>query len=478
MKQPNILLFLPDGLQARLLDPDSPCATPNVDRVAAAGTRFDNTHTPSPVCSPARASLMTGLLPHNHGVLQVEHCVDDDQCRLRTEHRHWAQSLSAAGYDTAYFGKWHIERSNRLEDFGWRLNGCDESASLRDLGAGVDDTEALLQGASHVLHLDGPDGYRPVMHWAVTPTETADRAFARTTDRALDYLASRTETVDPWACVVSFAEPNVPLVAGQDAFEAVDREGLPLPGSLNDALTDAPGFYRRQRRIFDDITAEQWRDGLAIYSALTTELDRQLGRLLDALQAAGTLDETIVVVVSDHGRYLGAHGMDNHNFGAYEEIYRVPLIVSGPGVAAGRRCPQPVMLHDLAPTLTNLAGADPVGGADSIAFDDLLADPSGIGRRQFGYAEFFGTRFLMTQRIVWRGTDKLVFNGFDEDELYDLAGDPDELSNIAQRHPEMVVRLMADVWDAVEVTGDAALSGTHYAPMRIGAIGPDAAGGA
>ena len=106
MPQPNILLFIMDGLQGRLLQPDHICKTPNFDRVAAMGTRFSNAYTPSPTCSPARASLMTGLLPHNHGVLYVEHTVDEDQCVLR-DSPHWAQHLQQAGFHNGYFGKWH-----------------------------------------------------------------------------------------------------------------------------------------------------------------------------------------------------------------------------------------------------------------------------------------------------------------------------------------------------------------------------------
>lgn len=123
--KPNILLILPDGMQAKPLEADHICRTPTFDRLARRGVRFSRAYTPAPTCSPARASLMTGLLPHNHGVLQVEHSVDDDQSVLRTEHPHWAQSLVQNGYHTGYFGKWHIERSYRLGDFGWQVNGCD-----------------------------------------------------------------------------------------------------------------------------------------------------------------------------------------------------------------------------------------------------------------------------------------------------------------------------------------------------------------
>ena len=108
MTRPNLLLVLPDGMQGRTTFPESPCRTPNIDRIAERGRRFRRAYTVQPTCSPARASLMTAAMPHSHGVLQVEHCVDQDQCVLRTDYPHWAQRLAEAGYRTAYFGKWHI----------------------------------------------------------------------------------------------------------------------------------------------------------------------------------------------------------------------------------------------------------------------------------------------------------------------------------------------------------------------------------
>ena len=131
-QQPNLLLFLTDGMQAATVDPGHPCLTPNIDRFAERGVRFSHAHTTCPTCSPARASLMTGLLPHNHGVLEVEHGRDADQCVLRTDKPHFAQKLSAAGYRTGYFGS-----SNRSAGRNRSLREqsiCEDSAAAtRDL---------------------------------------------------------------------------------------------------------------------------------------------------------------------------------------------------------------------------------------------------------------------------------------------------------------------------------------------------------
>ena len=481
MTRPNLLLVVPDGMQAQTTFPESPCRTPNVDRIAERGLRFRRAYTVQFTCSPARASLMTGVLPHNHGVLQVEHTVDDDQCVLRTEYPHWAQRLGDAGYRTAYFGKWHIERSNDLRRFGWQEGGSDHAAAQRALGAGVTATADLLDGADPVRYDEGPEGYRPVLHYAATPIPTERRPFVATTRAAQEFLESAAAGDAPWACCVSFAEPNVPLVANRDAYLGYDLDAIDLPASLGDTFADSPAIYRRQREVFGAIGEREWRQARAVYYALIGELDAQVGALLDQLERLDVLDDTIVVFMSDHGRYVGAHGFDAHNFGAFEEAYRIPLVIAGPGVAgpgvvADSDVDAVVSLVDVAPTLLELTGAAPIDAPDCRSFADLLRDPVGAAaRHDSAYAESCGNRFLMTQRILWQGTWKFVFNGFDYDELYDLATDPDELVNLGAdpRHAQRRRDMMVEIWRRARATGDQSIVDTHYAPMRIAAVGPE-----
>ena len=119
MNYPNLLFLITDQQRADTVDPDGPCQTPHLDRLAAAGTRFARCYAPNPICSPTRASLMTGLLPHSHGMVDVTHAVPAYRARLQEGLPFWTQALQQAGYRTAYFGKWHVERSNRLERFGF-----------------------------------------------------------------------------------------------------------------------------------------------------------------------------------------------------------------------------------------------------------------------------------------------------------------------------------------------------------------------
>lgn len=419
---------------------------------------------------------MTGLLPHNHGVLQVEHCVDDDQSVLRTQHPHWAQRLSDAGYKTGYFGKWHVERTNRVEDFGWQVNGTDTGSAYRGLGQGpAKGSNQLLQDGCLVRYETEPEGYRPVMHYGVTDVPVADRPHGQITKAAGQFLLDARQSNSPWACCISYSEPNTPLIAGRKAFEQYDTNKITLPANRHDDLSDRPGLYQRQQKVHENTTDKQWRQARAVYYALISELDGLFGQLMDQLENSGQLENTYVIITSDHGRYLGAHGFDAHNFGPFEEAYNIPLIIAGPQTPANNVCKSLVGLHDLGPTLLDLAGAEPLGAPDSHSFAPLLANPAD-SEHQFnqGYAEYHGVRFTLQQRILWQGPWKFVFNGFDFDELYNLENDPHEMNNLARmpEHQDRLKQMMTDVWRIIQNTNDRALWETHYSPMRMAVVGP------
>ena len=474
MTAPNILLFIADGLRAQALAPDSEVVAPHVRALAVRGVQIANAYTPLPTCSPARASLMTGLLPHNHGVLQVEHVADPDQCVLRADRPHWAQRLQAAGYQTAYFGKWHIERSLQLADFGWEIGQpLGQEAHRKSSEQGMRADSALDPELSR--YHQGPAGYNDTLHYGVTDVPLGERGISAPTDAACAYL-QEAPTDRPWCCVASYYEPNEAMVVGRATYERYDVDRLKLPANLRDDLSDRPNIYQRQQRIFADLSDREWRRALACYYGRISEIDAQLGRLVAVLEARGALDNTLIIFTADHGKYVGSHGFEAHNVGAFEEIYNIPLVAAGPGMASGIRTNARVGLHDLCPTLTELAGAAPIEVPDSRSFAALLRDPGVCeDKSQTGYAEYHGTRFPLAQRIYWEGEWKFVFNGFDFAELYNLADDPAEMHNLAQmpEQAERVRQMMKQIWAHLDATGDQALVNTHYYSMRFAAVGPN-----
>ncbi len=476
VERPNILFLMCDQLQGAVLEAGHPCHTPNLDRLIERGVRISRGYSPNAVCSPARASLMTGLLPHSHGMLFVHHCQDRDLARLRPEKRHWAQELQRAGYTTGYFGKWHVEHDESPARFGWQVDGS--------MAGGLYRQEVLATPRTADVHYslerrcDAPPGYREHVFHGANNVPTAERSMGLTTNLASRFLDSvMGKDGKPWCCFVSVPEPHDPFICHEDSLARYDIDALPLPASCRDPMSDKPGLYRKLARQWEHLTDRDVREAAACYYASITEIDGCFGRLLEQVEAAGELENTIVVLTSDHGELLGAHGLYCKNVGAFEEVYHIPMVLAGPGIAAGRVAKARVGLHDLCPTLLELTGCAAIDtGGESRSFAPLLRDPLGsAGEFQGGYAEYSGGRYMTSQRILWQHPWKFVHNGFDFDELYNLEDDPHEMSNLAEE-PAWQPQLQAmygELWKIVARTGDRALLNTHYPAQRFAAYGPD-----
>jgi len=473
--RPNVLFLMVDQMQGRVLDPAHPCQAPSLRRLADRGVRFRRAVSTNAVCSPARAGIMTGLLPHSHGVLAVTHTVDDDQCVLRTDRPHWAQHLRAAGYRTGYFGQWHVERSGELERFGWDTHALLGSPQWRERHAALRQSIRADDGYVLERHLSGMPGYKPGLFYGVTRTPPEQRAMGVTTSLAEDFLRAQTGGDDPWCCFVSIVEPHDPYVCGTEAFARYDPDSIELSENVRDPMLDKPGLYRKAARVFAEVTDDDRRHALACYWASITELDALYGRLLDLLDETGQADNTIVVLTGDHGDFMGAHGLYQKNVGAFDEAYNIPLLVAGPGVATGVTTDARVSSHSLAPTLCELTGSEPLETGQSRSFAPVLRDPTCAADYTTAYAEYFGTRYSLTQRVLWRGPWKLVWNGFDDDELYNLEDDPGELRNrINDPAAGAVLReMMAEAWRIVRDTNDHTLWKATYASLRLAPFGQE-----
>ena len=475
-QHPNVLFLMTDQMQGRVLAPDHPCRTPNFDRLIARGVRVADAYTPNAVCSPARASLMTGRLPHRHNVKYVTHCAYPGDADLDRALPHWAQHLEAAGYRTGYFGKWHVENSNQLDRFGWQIHTQEAKARYGDRCA-----EPVKTQDAHVSvgRLNGgPRGYRQGRFYGVVDTTPEQRPMGQVTAMAEGFLdeALRANDGQPWCCLASTSEPHDPFVCGEAAYAQYDVDALPVPENWSDTMADKPGLYRRSAEFFAALTEREKKEAAACYYASITEIDAMFGRLIDKVEQAGQLENTIVVLTSDHGDFLGAHGLYMKNVGAFEEAYQIPMVLAGPGIAAHGTVGARVGLHDLGPTLCELTGARAMDTAgESRSFADLLRDPAAqAGQFTSGYAEYFGSRIQLQQRVVWDGRWKLVFNAFDYDELYDLQNDPGEMHNLAHdpAYREAHERLTEQMWRTVQQTKDAPLANMHYPPLRFGVLGP------
>jgi len=471
MPQPNLLFLITDGQQAGTVEPSTLCQTPHLDKLAATGVRFKRCYTPNPICSPTRASLMTGLFPHSHGMVDCTHAVEPFRAKLKAGLPFWSQTLQAAGYHTAYFGKWHIERTNRLENFGFDTYEVEQYHQR--LGLVELDDQMQIRG---MVQQKGYRGF-PLYGVIDEPVEAAPE-YQLYSD-GIKFLQQAAQDPDrPWALFLSTEAPHDPWVVPRAYYDRYDPADVPRPPSFDDDLSDRPTIYRRIQQVWRQMEWPQFAQATACYYAFCSLVDDQIGRILAALQELGQTENTIVVFTVDHGDYVGAHRLMLKGVPAFEEVYRVPLILRGPGIPAGRQVEQVISLIDLAPTLVQLTtgGEFPCHGRSLLP---LLQSEQPEWQSE-AFAEFHGQRFFYTQRTLWRDNYKYIFNGFDEDELYDLAADPYEMRNLI-RDPafQPVLESMAGrMWEIIRQTDDSNMYQAQYGMFRFAPIGPEWAEGA
>ncbi len=463
--QPNIVVLMSDHTSAQALAPGAQCLTPNLDRLAREGLRFAHCYTTNAICSPARASLMTGTYPSTHGVWDCTHTQRKEWVDVSDRLPHWSQRLAEAGYVNGYFGKWHVEQSERLSDFGW----AEYDGSCAGLGM------EPIQGTQVVVKTEG---YRDYLLAARGKECGPPRHPAF--DSGIDFIKRHAAGDRPFCCFVSSAEPHDPYLPPESFLDKYELHTVQVSPTLREPDTaQKPEVVQRMRAVWSALTERDWRKISAAYWAVITFLDSEAGRLIDVLKQIGVYDDTVIVVTSDHGDMLGGHGLATKGVGtAYEEVYNIPLIVRAPGMRAGEDTDHKVSLVDIGPTLLDLCGARPLDPCHGRSLRPVLAGSSDPARWGDAYAEFFGQRFVYTQRIVWHREWQYVFSPGGIDELYNLCEDPHEERNLASlpsfrpRLTEMAGRM----WRKMKEIGDDSLFNSHYATLRTAPIGPWAIG--
>jgi choline-sulfatase len=390
--------------------------TPNIDAIAAAGTRFDHAYCQAPVCVPARGSIVTGVYPHTHGARIL-------QDPLPNEARTAAHFFKERGYVTGAIGKMHFVDETRRHGFDHRLHEADFLATLT-----AEDRQKLRQDQRAAESVEG------------RPSPLADRFFQDYwfADEAVKFLHQNRNR--PFCLWTSFFMPHTPLAPQARYFEMYDPARLTLPRRSDRELVDGfPGHLIRAReRGWYAQTDAQLRQSLCGYYGNITQTDARVGRVYDALRELGLDRDTVVVYTSDHGEMAGAHRMwTKHNM--YEQSVNVPLIVSVPGEVSTNVLAAQIVEHvDIFPTLAELCGFDAPRDIPGRSLAPLLR-----GRhytpREFAYSEYYFCRNVFTKDDRYVGkppilmvrTDRWKFNylSWDRCELFDLKKDPGEFDN-------------------------------------------------
>ncbi len=230
------------------------------------------------------------------------------------------------------------------------------------------------------------------------------------------------------------------------------------------------------QRVFDELTWPEFAQATACYLGINTLIDTQVGKALDALEASGQMDDTVICCLTDHADMMGAHRLLTKGITPYEEVYNVPLIIRDPtGTVRGADCDHIVSIGDVCPTVLDIAGLDQFDECHFNSLAPLLEDPATEDWVDEAYAEFHGQRFFFTQRIFWQDHMKYVLNAFDFDEMYDLDRDPHEMVNVVEDagYTDAKEQMLKGIWRKIHETGDDTLANSHYWSLRIFDLGPD-----
>jgi N-acetylglucosamine-6-sulfatase len=391
-RRPNILFILSDDHRWDALSHvGHPAArTPNLDRLAREGVLFENAFCTTSLCSPSRASFLTGMYAHTHGVR-------NNMTPWNNAHVTFLEMLHGAGYETGYVGKWHMPGGFP------KLRGLDRFVTFT---------------------VDGGQGRYFNCPLIVDGQEVASRKEYITeelTDYALEFLGRERER--PFCLYLSHKAVHLQFFPPKELDGLYDDVELDLPREADSwvGLTNG-NFYPRP-------LAAMYRDYLECLLAM----DQQIGRVLDRLDELGLGDDTIVIYAGDNGFFWGEHHFTDKRW-PYEESIRIPLIVRHPEAIrdAGRRASQMVLNIDLAPTLLDVAGLRSLESMDGESFAPILMDQNTRGREAWLYEYFMDYPYAVPEtRAVRTERHKYIeYEGERGPELFDLVADPREMKNL------------------------------------------------
>lgn len=463
--RPNVLFLISDDLNNFLGCYGDPRAkTPNIDKLAARGVRFERSYCTFPLCGPSRNSMLTGLYPNSTGILTnslIFRQTIPSQLSM-------PQAFRLEGYFAGRIGKlYHYNVPNSVG-----TNGHDDPGSweLELNPAGCD----RLEEEGDIFSLT-PGQFGGTLSWYASPRSDpyhTDAMLAADAEWVLERCAKQKDR--PFFLAVGFYRPHTPYVAPEKPyFEWYPQAEMPVLPPIDKNAPDIPapalGSYKAEQ---DKLTDELRRQCVQAYYASISFMDAQVGRVIDALDRLGLADNTIIVFTSDHGYHMGEHGLWQKQ-SLFEESARVPMLIVAPGVSRpGTVAAAPVSQVDLFPTLAELCGVKAPANLQGQSLVPMLVDPGSEGR---GWAltqvmrgaaqpgtkraakaakgpagkRFFGFS-LRTPR--WRYTE--WDEGREGRQLYDHDNDPKEMKNLADdpAHADIVAELSQKLREAVQST--------------------------
>lgn len=433
-ERPNFVLFMPDQLRADAVGAfgSTIAKTPNIDALAARGTRFAQAFAQHSVCSPSRASILTGWYPHVSGHRTLTNLIKPWEPNL-------LRYLREAGYHVAWlsrrgdtFAPGVTELS--VDEYGW----AEPPTERRERPVPADFPDDRLARAFY-RGLRDCDG----------PFADNDEATTRTAEA---WLAD--PPPEPWLLFVTLGYPHPPFFVEEPWYSLHDRSAMPAPRPRPSGPVPRYVDAIHERYGLGRITDTEWREIAAVYHGMVSRVDWQLGRVLGALDGSGAIDRTVVACFTDHGEYLGDYGLiEKWPAGVNDCLVREPLVMAGPGITPGNVAGGLVEMIDLLPTVLELAGVDAAHTHFGRSLVPLLVDGSRAHRAAaFSEGGFAIREEPLTEsgsfpydlkgaiqhddpisvgRVIAMRTQEwtYVYRLYEQDELYDRRTDPGETVN-------------------------------------------------
>jgi choline-sulfatase len=458
-RQPNVLLIMSDQHKRSCMGAygDRVARTPHLDTLAEQSVRFTDAYCANPVCTPSRASLMTGLYSHNHEA-------QDNTHSYLAKHKTLAHHFGAAGYSTALVGKMHwVDAQShgfeyRLEFNDWFQSLGPKTAIYADelgrpnSGSGQPEIDDLWRDAGDpwkdARHKDEREGSVHVGRVSTLPESNHFDSFVAR--ESIRYLRQHQQADGPFFLVTSFLKPHDPFMPAKRFADMFKPEDMTLPASwgkgnvanLPHEVVESIKYNGPTPEVRDEARA---KEHIAYYYANLAQMDDCVGQLLQVLKETGNDRDTIICYTSDHGEMLGDLGLWQ-KFEFYEGSCGVPLLIKVPGEASGVAS-VPVSQVSLGATLMDLCGVRSIQPNDGVSFASLVRNPQ--SKHSFGpvFAEY-ALNSPRAKYMVRDGDWKYTYWTQDREELYNLKSDPAELQNVAAdpRCRKEVIRLKATLF--------------------------------
>ena len=486
MTRPNFIIISSDQQRGDCLGIEgSGVKTPNLDQMCRDGTRFTACITPSVVCQPARASILTGQLCRTHGV--HDNGIDLDP---ETGEKGFAGALAQNGYHTAFFGKAHFSTFHARMPTGSpesELSSVDYGPDWYGPYMGFQHVELMIGGHNwfepqkpprglhfeKFFHGDGRGDEKIKLYWEnAGDTKGAAQTWHSklplvwhntpwTADRAIEWIKHGRDKDKPFCTWVSFPDPHHPFDCPEPWSRLHDPAEIKLPKYRERDFENRPWWHRaaienepqgdpasvKIRNEYSRVpeqTDEQLREIIANTYGQISLIDDNVGRILNALNEAGLDENTYVIYISDHGDWLGDHGLILKGPMTYEGLLRVPMIIRGPNVPSNKVVDEPVSTIDIGPTLYDLGGAKALMTQHGQSLRPLIERDDSERNYAMNEWELLPNRVgvALSLRCVRTKKHKLTMDMRSGDgELYDLVNDPDEMKNVFDNPEYTEVRL-------------------------------------